>query len=180
MQNLLSALEPRDDEGLVHVVVDTPRGSANKLEYDEKLGCFRLSRILPLGHVFPYDFGSVPRTRAADGDALDVLVLLDAPTAPGCLVTVNLIGGFAATQAEGRKKIRNDRLVGAPETPTNAARFEHLDDVGEERLREIEHFFVSYNQAQGRTFEPHGRFGPVDATKCLDEAIAAYRKRKRR
>lgn len=180
MQNLLSALEPRDAGGLVQVIVDTPRGAANKLKYDEELGCFRLSRILPLGHVFPYDFGSVPRTRAADGDALDVLVLLDAPTTAGCLVTVKLIGGLAAVQTEGRKKIRNDRLVGAPETPTNAARFERLDDVGEERIREIEHFFVAYNQAHGRTFEPHGRLGPDDATKCLNASIAAYRKRKRR
>ena len=83
MQNLLSSLEPRDAKtGLVRVIVDTPRGSHNKLKYDEELGCFKLSRILPVGHVFPYDFGSVPGTRAADGDALDVLVLLDAPTFP--------------------------------------------------------------------------------------------------
>jgi inorganic pyrophosphatase len=180
MQNLLSALEPRDaGSGLVNVVVDTPRGCSNKLKYDEEHGCFRLSRILPLGHVFPYDFGSIPRTRASDGDALDVLVLLDAPTFPGCLVTVKLIGGIAAVQVEGRRKVRNDRLVGAPVTPTNAARFHNLDDLGERRVGEIEHFFVAYNQAHGRTFEPTGRLGPDDAAECLDAAIAAYRKRKR-
>jgi inorganic pyrophosphatase len=176
LQNLLSSLEPRDvATGLVHVVVDTPRGARNKLKYDEELGCFRLSRVLPLGHVFPYDFGSVPRTRAADGDALDVLVLLDAATVPGCLVTVRLIGGLVALQTEGPKTIRNDRLLGAPQTPANPPRFRRLEDLGGTRLDEIEQFFVAYNRAHGRIFEPTGRLGPDDAEKCLDAAIAEYR-----
>jgi inorganic pyrophosphatase len=175
MQNLLSALEPRDATGLVRVVVDTPRGSRNKLKYDEEPGCFKLSRILPVGHVFPYDFGSVPRTRAADGDALDVLVLLETPTYPGCMVTVKLIGGLAARQTEGKKRLRNDRLVGAPQTPTNASSYRHLEELGDAHLDDIEHFFVAYNEAQGRKFEPMGRLGPDDAEKCLEAAIAAYR-----
>jgi inorganic pyrophosphatase len=155
----------------------TLRGAAaNKLEYDEQLGCFKLSRILPVGHVFPYDFGSVPGTRAADGDALDVIVLLDAPTFPGCVVMVKLIGGLAARQTEGRKTLRNDRLVGAPETPTNEAAFQHLEELGDACLDQIEHFFVAYNEAQGRTFEPTGRLGPDEAEQCLDAAIAAYQK----
>jgi inorganic pyrophosphatase len=179
MQNLLSSLQPRDSRtGLVHVVIDTTRGSPNKLKYDENLGCFKLSRILPAGHVFPFDFGSVPGTRAPDGDALDVLVLLDAPTFPGCLVTVKLIGGLAARQTHGRRAIRNDRLIGAPQTSTNEAVFQHLSEFSTARLDEIEHFFVSYNAAQGRSFEPIGRFGPDDAEKCLDEAIAAHREQK--
>jgi inorganic pyrophosphatase len=180
MRSPLSSLPTRDADGLVHVVVDTPRGSRNKLKYDEALGCFRLSRILPLGHAFPYDFGSVPRTRAPDGDALDVLVLLEAPTFPGCLVTVRLIGGLAARQTERGKTIRNDRLIGAPQTPTNPAAFHVLEELGDARLDEIEHFFVSYNAAQGRRFEPTGRLGPEDAEKRLGEAVAAYRKRKER
>jgi inorganic pyrophosphatase len=175
LQNLLSSLPPRDAKtGLVHVVVDTPRGSHNKLKYDEELGCFKLARILPVGHVFPYDFGSVPGTRAADGDALDVLVLLDAPTFPGCLVTVELIGGIAARQTEQGKTIGNDRLVGAPRTPTNAPGFDHLDELGDACLKQIEHFFISYNEAQGREFEPTGRFGPGEAEERLESAIAAY------
>ena len=177
MQNLLSSLEPRDAKtGLVRVVVDTPRGSRNKLKYDEALGCFRLSRILPAGHMFPYDFGSVPGTRASDGDALDVLVLLDAPSFPGCVVTVRLIGGLAARQTDDGETIRNDRLIGAPETSTNRATIAHLDELGASCLDQIEHFFVAYNEVQGRTFEPIGRFGPDDAEKCLDAAIAVFRK----
>ena len=63
MHNLLSGIGPRDPAtGLVHVLIDTPRGSRNKIKYDEELGCFRLSRILPPGLCFPYDFGSIPGT----------------------------------------------------------------------------------------------------------------------
>ena len=81
---------------------DAARGSANKLKYDETLGCFKLSRILPAGHVFPYDFGSVPRTRAADGDALDVLVLGRSDGAR--LRRSKAIGGLAADR-KGRKAV---------------------------------------------------------------------------
>jgi inorganic pyrophosphatase len=176
MNNLLSSLEPREARtGLVRVVIDTPRGSRNKIKYDEALGCFTLSRILPVGHVFPYDFGSVPQTRADDGDALDVLVLLEAPTFPGCVVTVKLLGGLSAQQTQDRKKIRNDRLIGAPQTATNEAAFLDIEELGQECLDQIEHFFVSYNEAQGRAFKATGRLGAKEAEERLDAAIAAYR-----
>jgi hypothetical protein len=91
--------EPGGDP--VHVVIDTPAGSPNKYKFDEKLGIFRLSRVLPAGLVFPYDFGSVPGTRAADGDPLDVLVLGLPPTFPGCLITARLIGVSLQREALG-------------------------------------------------------------------------------
>jgi hypothetical protein len=79
-------LSPRADEsGLVNVVIDTPRGSANRYKYDEQLDIFKISRVLPAGINFPHDFGSVPGTRAEDGDPLDVLVLLESPSFAGCL-----------------------------------------------------------------------------------------------
>ena len=73
---------------LVTAVIEIPRGSRNKYEFDEKLGVFALGGVLPSGAVFPYDFGYVPRTRAEDGDPLDVLVLMDEPAFVGCVVPV--------------------------------------------------------------------------------------------
>src|SRR4030095_62474 len=99
IEALLDSLPPREGV-LVNVIIDTPRGSGSKLKLDRKHGCFRLSHILPAGHVFPFDFGSIPGTRADDGDALDVLVLVDAPTFPGCLVAARLIGVLTAKQTE--------------------------------------------------------------------------------
>ena len=81
--HLVSDLPPFDAQHNLRVVVETPRGANIKIKYDEDLGCFSLSRILPLGVTYPYDFGFVPQTLAQDGDPLDVMVLIDALTYPG-------------------------------------------------------------------------------------------------
>jgi inorganic pyrophosphatase len=168
----LMQLQPRDpDSGLVRVVIDTPSGSRNKYKFDPELGVFKLSRILPAGMSFPFDFGSIPGTRAEDGDALDVLVLTEAPLFVGCLVHVRLIGVIRAIQTERRKSIRNDRLLAALETPVNAARFRDLSDVSRDTVREIEHFFCSYNEAQGRPFRISGRGGAKAAERMLTKAL---------
>ena len=174
MSDLLDALDSMAEGDLVNVVIDTPSGSASKFKYDKEARCYRLSRLLPRGAVFPYNFGSVPRTAAEDGDALDVLVLAQAPFFVGCLVAVKLIGILTAEQTEGGKTIRNDRLLGAPVTNVNRPLFEHLDDLGAARIGEIEHFFVSYNQAHGRAFKPLGRGGPDDAMQALRKAQDRY------
>jgi inorganic pyrophosphatase len=119
---------------------------------DEELGVLKLSRILPAGHSFPFDFGSIPGTRAEDGDALDVMVLVEQPSFPGCLFQVRLIGVLTGRQTEKRKTIRNDRLLAVPETAVNKPAVRTIADVDPARLGEIQHFFVSYNLAQGRRF----------------------------
>ena len=168
-------IPPREaGSGRVHVVIDTPAGSRNKYKYDEDLDVFRISRVLPRGAAFPYDFGSIPGTRAEDGDALDVLVLHLAPAFPGCLVTVKLIGILHAEQREGSKIIRNDRLIGVVDTPVNPARLEDLQQLDNEDLRAIEHFFSSYNAFQGRPFDIRSRGGSGDAMQTLERAIHAH------
>ena len=175
--NPYGRLPPRDEtSGLVHVVIDTPRGSANKYKFDEDLGIFRISRILPAGMHFPYDFGSVPGTCAEDGDPLDVLVVLDSPTFAGCLVSARLIGGLNVEQFENRRKLRNDRLVAMPETPVNSPDIRSLRQLGRSRLHEIEEFFVSYNRVQGRKLRIVSRFDARRAHALLNAAISAYQK----
>lgn len=161
--------------GRVHVLIDTPAGSRNKYKYDRTLGTLRLSRVLPAGSEFPYDFGSIPRTRAADGDALDVLVLGVAPSFPGCLLTVRLIGVLHAEQTEGGRCIRNDRLLAVAETEVNRASVTELADLDEETVRDIEHFFESYNRRQGRQFRMIGRDGRRGAETLLEEAVRSFR-----
>lgn len=167
----IPAREPKTR--LVNVIIDTPRGSRNKFKFDEKLGCFRLSRILPAGHVFPYDFGSIPGTRGEDGDALDVLVIMDEPAFPGCLITVRMIGVIVAFQTEKGRTISNDRLIGVPQTIVNKPEIRELSEIGTTRLKQIEHFFISYNAAQNRQFEPSCRLGAAQAEWILRRAIAA-------
>jgi inorganic pyrophosphatase len=171
------SIPPREGQtGLVHVVIDTPRGSGNKYKYDEALSVFRISRMLPAGMHFPYDFGSVPGTLAEDGDPLDVLVLLDSASFAGCLITVRLIGGLRVKQRERAGWIQNDRLIATPETPVNPAQTRSLRSLTPVRIGEIEHFFQSYNQAQGRELRIASRFGAGKANKILSDSIRAYRK----
>jgi inorganic pyrophosphatase len=168
----LSAREP--DSGLVRVVVDTPKGSRNKYKYDEHLGLYRLSKVLPVGLAFPYDFGFIPSTRAEDGDPLDVLVLGEDALFPGCLVTVRLVGVLQAEQTEHGKTFRNDRLLGAIETSVNRPAIQTLEDLQPERLDEIESFFRAYNHLEGRHFKPLGRHGPARAEQLLADGIRQF------
>src|SRR5687767_1885484 len=174
----LPALDPAT--GLVRVVIDTPKGSRNKYKFDPELGVLKLSRILPAGMSFPYDFGSIPSTCAEDGDAMDVMVLTEAPLIPGCLVHVHLIGVIRAAQKEKRRMIRNDRLLATLQTPVNQPEITRLDQVSEQTLRDLEHFFRSYNQAQGREFKITGRGGARQAQKMFREAVRQFDKSQKR
>jgi len=171
MASAFASLPPTDPAtGLVHVVIDTPRGSRNKYKWDEALGFFKLSRVLPAGHYFPFDFGSIPGTRAEDGDPLDVLVLGEEAAFTGCLITVRMLGVVVARQTEKGKTIRNDRLIGVPQTPSYKSELRDLRGIGARQMAQIEHFFVSYNLAQGRRFQPLRRSGPAAAAKLLKAA----------
>jgi hypothetical protein len=92
----LDRLAPFEHECLL-VVIETPKGSPNKLAFEPRYGTFVLKGVLPAGGVFPFDFGFVPSTHAEDGDPLDVLVLMDAPVYPGCVVPSRLIGVIEAS-----------------------------------------------------------------------------------
>jgi inorganic pyrophosphatase len=169
---LLPAREPESSR--VHVIIDTPAGSRNKYKYDSTLHVFRVGRVLPLGMSFPHDFGSTPSTGAADGDALDVLVLGLVPTFPGCLGTVCRSGLLRAWQVESGRRIRNDRSIGVAETRLNAARICALRALDSRHLQEIEQFFEAYNRAQGRKFRIPGRGGRRAAESARKRAIRAF------
>lgn len=170
-----SPLGPEAPRGLVHVVIDTPFGSAQKYKFDKAAGMFRLSRILPIGMRFPCDFGFIPGTLGEDGDALDVAILSDSASFTGCLMSVRLLGLIRATQLEKHHRIRNDRLVAVPVTPVNRPTQHDIHDFDKERLHAVEQFFVSYNVAQGRPFQLHGRQGLVAARRALERGIRRHR-----
>jgi inorganic pyrophosphatase len=148
-----------------------PKGRRNKYKYDEAQGQWRLSKVLPLGASFPFDFGFIPSTRGEDGDPVDVLVLLDEPAFPGCVVSARLIGILEAEQTQGGKTVRNDRLVAVVETPYNPPALHTLQELSPQCLAEVEHFFIAYNHMEGRQFKPLGRHGPEKAQAALEAAL---------
>jgi inorganic pyrophosphatase len=169
-------LPARDrSSGLLHVLVDTPKNSPIKFKYDLEKRCYTISHVLPPGAVFPFDFGSIPRTLAEDGDPLDVLILLEWPSFAGCLVPVRLIGVLEAEQTQEGETSRNDRLIGAAGRSRMFRDVKSLRDLPGNLLEELEHFFVSYNEERGREFKVIGRFGPKRASNLVEAGQRRFR-----
>ncbi len=179
--NNLIGLDAFGGEDELNVIIETPKGSRNKYNYDEKLRLFKLGGVLPSGASFPFDFGFVPSTLGGDGDPLDVLVLMDEPAFTGCLVRTRLVGVVEAEQTErDGETTRNDRLVGVAADSRLLARVRTLESLGPDLLEEIEHFFVSYNDIKGKVFRPLGRFGPERALALVEEGMKRFRRPKRK
>ena len=179
MNGNLIGLSPYADGGSeLHIIIETPKGSRNKFNYDEAHGLFKLGGVLPAGAVFPFDFGFIPSTVGGDGDPLDVLLLMDEPAFPGCLVPARLVAVIEALQTErDGERTRNDRLIAVAADSHTHKGVRTLADLNATLLDEIEHFFVSYNEIKGKTFEPLGRFGPVKAARLIEEAAQQFRKK---
>jgi inorganic pyrophosphatase len=170
---------PAGTHGQVHVVIDTPRGSRNKVKWDEEMGAFKLSHVLTAGAVFPFDFGFVPGTLAEDGDAIDVLVLVEEPVFSGCVVPARLIGGIEAEQTQDGQTFRNDRLLAVAAASRLYGAVRALDDLAPTLVAEIEQFFVNYNVMRDRVFRPIGRLGAKQAMAAVKAGIGKAKKTKR-
>ena len=180
LNNPFDKLKSYDKEsGELNVVIETPKGSRNKYAYEEKLGIFVLKGVLAVGHSFPFDFGFIPKTIGGDGDPLDVLVLMDEPAFAGCLVPSRLIGVIEAEQTERDGKVeRNDRLIAVASNSKIHEDVKSINDLNKTLVDQIEHFFVSYNQAKGKQFKPLGRFGARKAKTLIETAMPANHSKK--
>lgn len=160
-----------DSRKTVQVVIETPKGSRNKYAFDPDQRVFKLKRVLPAGMNFPYDFGFVPSTMADDGDPVDVLVLMDEPAFPGCVLECRLIGVIEGEQREDGKKERNDRVVAIEQSNHSFADIDHINDLGKQFVHELQMFFVNYHQLQGKEFRVLDVRGPSQARKCIEQGL---------
>lgn len=175
----LTELETWDaDTGRLNVVIETPKGSRNKFAFDPQTRLFELSKVLPRGEAFPFDFGFIPSTLAEDGDPLDVLALLDEPIFPGCRVQCRVLGVIEAEQQEGKhgKAVRNDRLIAAAEECHEHRGVKSIKELPDVLLEEIEYFFISYHELDGAQFTPLARRGPRKAEKLIQKAEKRFHK----
>jgi inorganic pyrophosphatase len=176
-QNLKSALANptqlksfvRADEKLIQVIIETPKGSRNKYAFDPEQRLFALKKVLPAGMSFPYDFGFVPATKAEDGDPIDVLVLMDEPAFPGCLLKCRLIGIIEGEQGSKKDIERNDRVVAIEDKNHSFADIEQIQDLGKQFLRELEEFFVNYHQLSGEKYRVIAVKGAGKARQRIEE-----------
>jgi inorganic pyrophosphatase len=179
LQTNVARLDPIDQETEEWcVVIETPKGSHNKYALDQERGAFELSGVLPEGMSFPYDFGFIPSTLGDDGDPLDVLLLMDQPAFPGCVVASRLIGVIEAEQTDKDGETeKNDRLLAIPCEARNFERTRSLKDLEPNLLEEIEEFFISYNHVRGKKFKVIGLRGPKRAEALAQAAVKQFKKR---
>jgi inorganic pyrophosphatase len=162
-----------------HAVIETPKASHHKFDYDPKLACFILKKTLPEGMTFPLDFGFIPSTLADDGDPVDVLVILDFPAEMGALVKVRLIGGIRAEQREkGAKWEENDRLIAVAHHSRTLADIKSLDDLGGDSVDQLTAFFEQYNRLERKEFRASDRCDARAAEDLVQKGIKAFARKK--
>ncbi len=160
-------------------IIETPKGSRNKFDYDPESQLFELGGLLPEGMMFPFDFGFVPSTLGEDGDPLDVLVLMDAPAHVGCLVQIRIIGVICAEQTQNGKTDSNDRLLGVAIHSYSNEDLKSIQEVNATLLSQIEEFFISYNKQRGKQFKVTGTGGPKKAIRFLQQAARKAKRDKK-
>ena len=158
----------------VDVVIETPKGSAQKYDYVPNTPFFKLSKILPSGMVFPYDFGFIPKTKGEDGDPLDVIVISEFNSFPGVIIKCRIIGGIKAEQSEekgSKKLIRNDRFLAIPKCSNIFQDVDKMDDLPKQITDDLEEFFVDYNKLEGKKFKALEKIGPKEAQRLIEDQL---------
>lgn len=163
-------LKPMKKDEVLQVIVETPKGSRNKFAFDAKQRIFGLKKVLPAGMAFPYDFGFLPQTIAPDGDPIDVLLLMDEPAFPGCVVPARLIGIIEGEQIDGKKRIRNDRLLAIAEANHSYNYVRRWKDLPNQFLHELQDFFVNYHRLEGKQYRLLGCKGTEAAFSLIHKA----------
>ena len=155
----------------VHCLVEIPKGSRNKYTWDEELGGIKLDRFLFSSVVYPTDYGFIQGTCSPKGTPLDAMVCVSAPTFPGCMIEVRVIGVFRTKDEAGQ----DDKLLCVPCDDPNWSHMEGLEDLPSQLRQEIEHFFSIYKQPEGKHVKVDGWFPREHALKVIDEARERHR-----
>lgn len=156
---------------ILNVLVEVPKGSRNKYEYDSELGAIKLDRFLFSSMVYPVDYGCVPNTLGADGDPLDAMVCVSEPTFPGCIIPSIPLGLFRMTD-DGEL---DDKILCVPAQDPNWNYIESLDQLSSQLKEEISHFFAVYKQPEGKIVEVDGWYSLDLALEVLQESRERYK-----
>ncbi len=151
---------------VINVVMEIPRGSHHKYEYDEKLDEIRLDRVLHSPVFYPADYGFVPHTRSEDGDHLDVLVLITEPLFPGCVLSVRPVGVLDMEDNAGQ----DWKIVAVAEKDPKLTNIKNISDVDEHYKKEIVHFFEVYKHLEDKWAKVKGWLDKDEALRLIQEA----------
>ncbi|MEO9364781.1 MULTISPECIES: inorganic diphosphatase [Candidatus Nitrosocaldus] len=157
---------------IVNVIVEIPKGSQNKYEYDKDKNIVKLDRVLFSPLHYPGDYGLIPRTLAEDGDPLDALVLVSNPTYPGVLIQARPIGLLRMVDSG----MKDDKILCVAKDDPRYEGYKSMMDMEEHVLKEIAHFFQVYKQLEGKEVEVIGWKDADEAKQVILNAIENYRK----
>jgi inorganic pyrophosphatase len=163
--------DDKDDKDLLRVVIETPKDSRNKFAFNPRQQFFELRKVLPAGMEFAYDFGFVPSTLAPDGDPTDVLVLMDEPAFPGCVLLSRIVGAIEGEQYDKKLRERNDRIIAVEKDAHSFASIMSVDDLGKEFANELEEFFTNYHRMWRQEYKVLRLTGPNRARKLVRATI---------
>jgi inorganic pyrophosphatase len=176
MKKAIEKLEPFDKKtGCLNVIIETPKGSRIKYAYDHQTGFMTISKALPEGMTYPFNFGFIPKTLADDGDPLDVLILNEESLISGCLLQVRPIAVIKAEQTEKKGMVRNDRIIGQALSKEAPLEFQTME-LKRETISQIEFFFKAYNKMYGKKFRVIGTGGPKKAIGLIHQSIKQAKK----
>ena len=150
----------------VHCLVEIPKGSRNKYEWNEELKAITLDRFLFSSVVYPTDYGFIPETLAEDGDPLDAMICVSEATFPGCVIAVKPIALFKMEDEAGI----DDKIVCVPCHDPGWNHAESLDDVPDQLQREITHFFSIYKELEDKKVDVHGWRSREEALEVIEDA----------
>ncbi len=171
VMNLWKDLEPGPNPpDVVYAVIEIPRGSRNKYEYDEERGYFKLDRVLYSPFHYPLDYGFIPRTLYDDGDPLDILVIMQDSTFPGCVIEARPIGLMKMLDDSDQ----DDKVLAVPTEDPRFKDVKDLDDVPKHLLDEIAHMFSEYKRLEGKETEVLGWEGADAAKEAIVHAMELY------
>jgi inorganic pyrophosphatase len=170
--NFLHELSPGSDiPRLINVVVEIPKGSRNKYEYAKDSGVFKLDRVLYSPFVYPAEYGFVPQTHYDDGDPLDVLVMMNLPTFPGCIIEARPLGMLRMIDSGEA----DSKILAVPATDPYFDHYQSLADVSPHYLREIEHFFQAYKTLQNKVTQTQGWASLEETLADIVKSVEAYK-----
>jgi inorganic pyrophosphatase len=160
---------------VVYAVIESPKGTENKYEYDVRKKAIVLDRVLYSAVHFPGDYGFIPRTLDEDGDPLDILVLVTTPTFPGCIVTARPVG--LLHMLDGEK--RDDKILAVPTGDPRYAEDHDLNDLPEHILKEISYLFETYKVLEGKQVKILGWEGTEAAKTVITKCQKAFQEEAR-
>jgi len=169
--NLWHQLDPGPEApDIIYVIVEIPKGSRNKYEYGKELGAIKLDRVLFSSLHYPGDYGFIPRTFYDDGDPLDVLVMINEPTFPGCIIEARPIGLFKMLD----QGVADDKVLAVPASDPIFTDYQDINDIPQHFLKEVAHFFEVYKDLEGKRTKPVGWEASKVAKEEIERSMKLY------